>query len=640
MVATINDPNYQGSATGTLKIDKAVLSVNAKDQSTVYGDSNLPPTYDLSGFVNNETAASAGVTGAANCAISNTGGPNVGTYSGAISCDAGSLAAQNYSFAPGTKGTLSITKAELKVNADNQSKTYGDANPNLTYTFSGFKNGDTTGSVTTSGSASCSIDPSAGPNVGTYSGAITCAPGNLSAANYTFAAGTNGELTITKRAITYTADAKTKTYGENDPALTGNITSGNLVGSDSLSGNLARVTGENVGSYDINQGTLTAGGNYELTYNGAKLTIHKRAIEVTADDKSKTYGEDDPALTHSVTSGNLVNGDAFTGSLQREEGQNAGTYAINQGTLSAGGNYELTFKGGTLTIDKADLSVTADDKSKTYGDANPNFTVSYDGFVNGDAPGSLGGTLAFDTQADQSSAVGSYEVTPKGLTSGNYNIDFVKGTLTVDKAALTVTADDKSKIVGAANPTFTGTLTGVKNNDAITASYSTTATQQSGVGTYPIVPSLNDPNNKLSNYNVTKTNGTLTIIYNFTVASGAGFLQPINYTSHQLSTGPDVSTFKAGSTVPVKFVLKDANGNVIQAASPPQWLTPAKGGATTQPVDEALYSEPATTGTTYQWTGSQYHYNWASPKNGSGYFWRIGVKLDDGQIYYVNISLR
>ena len=370
VVATINDPNYQGSATGTLKIDKAVLSVNAKDQSTVYGDSNLPPTYDLSGFVNNETAASAGVTGAANCAISNTGGPNVGTYSGAISCDAGSLAAQNYSFAPGTKGTLSITKAELKVNADNQSKTYGDANPNLTYTFSGFKNGDTAGSVTTSGSASCSIDPSAGPNVGTFSGAITCATGNLSAANYTFAAGTNGEMTITKRAITYTADAKTKTYGENDPALTGNITSGNLVGSDSLSGNLARVTGENVGSYDINQGTLTAGGNYELTYNGAKLTIDKRAIEVTADDKSKTYGEDDPALTHSVTSGNLVNGDAFTGSLQREEGQNAGTYAINQGTLSAGGNYELTFKSGTLTIDKADLTVTADDKSKTYGDAN------------------------------------------------------------------------------------------------------------------------------------------------------------------------------------------------------------------------------------------------------------------------------
>ena len=143
-----------------------------------------------------------------------------------------------------------------------------------------------------------------------------------------------------------------------------------------------------------------------------------------------------------------------------------------------------------------------------------------------------------------------------------------------------------------------------------------------------------------SNYDFIFQNGTLKIIYNFTPASGAGFLQPINYTSHQLSTGPDVSTFKAGSTVPVKFVLKDANGNVVQAASPPQWLTPTKGSATSQPVDESLYSDPATTGTTYQWMGTHYQYNWASPKNGSGFFWRIGVKLDDGQIYYVNISLR
>jgi hypothetical protein len=137
-----------------------------------------------------------------------------------------------------------------------------------------------------------------------------------------------------------------------------------------------------------------------------------------------------------------------------------------------------------------------------------------------------------------------------------------------------------------------------------------------------------------------KVGHTKSEICSYSVNYGfSGFLRPINWTAHQVM-GTNASTFKAGSTVPVKFVLKDANGNVVQAASPPQWLTPAKGSATTQPVDESLYSEPATTGTTYQWTGTHYQYNWASPKNGTGYFWRIGVKLDDGQIYYVNISLR
>ncbi len=553
--ATLNNANYQGNATGTLVIDKAQLSVNANDQSTVYGDDNLPPSYELSGFVNNETSTSAGVSGAADCSITT------------LASDAG-----------------------------------------------------------------------------VYNDAIVCGPGNLDAQNYSFVAGSKGDLTITARPITVTADAdQGKTYGDPDPALTYKITSGDLAGNDSLSGALIRAAGEDVGTYAIQQGSLSAGNNYDLKFVGANFTIGKADLTVKADNKSKTYGDANPDFTGTLTG--VKNNDAIAASYSTTATQQSGvgTYPIVadvNATQAVLDNYSVTKTNGELSITKADLTVTADNKSKTYGDANPNFTASYSGFKNSDAPSNLSGTLAFDTQATAASAVGSYDVTPKGLTSGNYNINFVKGTLTVNKADLTVKADDKSKIVGAANPTFTGTLTGVKNNDAITASYSTTATQQSPVGTYPIVPSLNDPNNKLSNYNVNKTNGTLTIIYNFTVASGAGFLQPINYTSHQLSTGPDVSTFKAGSTVPVKFVLKDANGNVVQAASPPQWLTPTKGGPTTQPVDESLYSDPATTGTTYQWTGSQYHYNWASPKNGSGFFWRIGVKLDDGQIYYVNISLR
>src|SRR5205814_2818296 len=84
-------------------------------------------------------------------------------------------------------------------------------------------------------------------------------------------------------------------------------------------------------------------------------------------------------------------------------------------------------------------------------------------------------------------------------------------TLSVTPALLTVTADNLSRAYGGANPTLTGTLTGVVNSDDITASYSTTADPFSSAGNYDIVPSLNDPDSKLGNYSLTANNGTLAV---------------------------------------------------------------------------------------------------------------------------------
>ncbi len=129
-----------------------------------------------------------------------------------------------------------------------------------------------------------------------------------------------------------TADAKTKIYGDADPALT--YTFGTLYNGDTsavFTGSLARAAGQNVGSYAINQGTLTAGSNYTIVYAGADLTITPRSLTVTADAKTKIYGDADPALTY--TFGTLYNGDTsavFTGSLARAAGQNVGSYAINK----------------------------------------------------------------------------------------------------------------------------------------------------------------------------------------------------------------------------------------------------------------------------------------------------------------------
>jgi hypothetical protein len=149
-----------------------------------------------------------------------------------------------------------------------------------------------------------------------------------------------------------------------------------------------------------------------------------------------------------------------------------------------------------------------------YGDPNPANAASYTGLVNGDVATTLTGTLAFGgtgVTAVASTNVGDYPITPSGLTSGDYTIAFADGKLTITQAPLSVTPAGATRVFGAANPPFTGTVTGIKASDPITASYSTAANPASNVGSYDITASLNDPNARLGNYSVTLNKGTLTI---------------------------------------------------------------------------------------------------------------------------------
>jgi hypothetical protein len=155
-----------------------------------------------------------------------------------------------------------------------------------------------------------------------------------------------------------TADAKGKVYGDADPQLTYRLTGGSLVGSDQLTGSLTRQPGDNVGSYAIQQGTLTAGSNYDLIYVGANLEISPRQLTVTADAKSKVYGEADPRWTYQVTGGSLVGGDQLTGGLARQTGDNIGSYAIGQGTLTAGNNYQISYVAANLGINRPAFTIT------------------------------------------------------------------------------------------------------------------------------------------------------------------------------------------------------------------------------------------------------------------------------------------
>ena len=144
-----------------------------------------------------------------------------------------------------------------------------------------------------------------------------------------------------------------------------------------------------------------------------------------------------------------------------------------------------------INVRPAPLAVKVDGASKIYGRPNPAFTSTYSGFVLGQGAGALGGTLRFTTPATAGSHVGSYAITPAGLTSSNYAILFAGGTLTVDKAHLTVTAINASRPRGLANPPLAYALKGFVNGDTVAAvrgrpALSTTATRTSPAGSYPI----------------------------------------------------------------------------------------------------------------------------------------------------------
>jgi hypothetical protein len=250
--------------------------------------------------------------------------------------------------------------------------------------------------------------------------------------------------------------------------------------------------------YTILTGSFTTPStNYSAPTLVAGSTLAITTAPLTANlttDASKTYGTNDPSVNATtptflgrvnttVTDWNgtptliddTVAGRVTLASLTRTAGETVagGPYAISAGT--AGGtaiaNYTPTVNtnGHVLTITPAALAVTADDKSRLFADPNPPFTATYSGFVQGsnnvvtwngtvtvnDSPASLGGSLAFSTPATPLSAPGTYPITPSGVTSSNYALSFVDGTLTVSIGTATppgVAAAVEGAIASTINP--------------------------------------------------------------------------------------------------------------------------------------------------------------------------------------------
>jgi CSLREA domain-containing protein len=150
------------------------------------------------------------------------------------------------------------------------------------------------------------------------------------------------------------------------------------------------------------------------TYGGAPFTVNAAASSGLA-------------VTYSVLSGPATaNGNTVTIN-------GAGTVTL-RASQAGDSTYAPASADQTFTVAPALLRVIADSKTKVYGAPNPTFTVHYSGFVNGDGPAALGGSLTFNTAAP-ADPVGTYPITPGGLTSNNYALQFLAATLTVDKAS-------------------------------------------------------------------------------------------------------------------------------------------------------------------------------------------------------------
>jgi len=166
---------------------------------------------------------------------------------------------------------------------------------------------------------------------------------------------------------------------------------------------------------------------------------------VTADNKSKVYGDPNPVLTATVTNtknGDVVNYTLATTALQFS---NVSTYPITV-TLGSNPNYSITSTDGTLTIGKANLTIKADNKQIFLHAALPTFTVTYTGFLGTDTPGSLTGVLTFTPTTTPANA-GTYDIVPSGLTSNNYTITFQKGTLTVNYSTTCIIFGDPTHAI-------------------------------------------------------------------------------------------------------------------------------------------------------------------------------------------------
>ena len=310
--------------------------------------------------------------------------------------------------------------------------------------------------------------------------------------------------------------------------------------------NGANLAGGTNASYTVTNAQNASQGNYSvLVSNSINSVVSSNAL-LTVDSlpiitsqpqgKSLTVGSNasftvtasgPPTLNYQwqLNAINLTNN-------SRISGAQSSSLAITGVLSSDAGNYRVVVSNAfgasnsataALTVAKAATTVTwSNPAAIVYGTALGAIQLN----ASASQPGSFVYTPASDSVPNAGASTLSVVFTP------NDPADYLGATnsvsLTVSHAPLTVTASNATRIYGQANPVFTAGIVGTVNGDVFTATAACTATSTNLPGNYPIVPGINDPNNRLTNYTVASVNGTLTItpapaptITNITPATGS-----------------------------------------------------------------------------------------------------------------------
>ena len=503
----------------------------------------------------------SGLTSAGSQAITIMYGTASGTYNlSAIPTrkDAGSATyfyqatAANHTAKTGTV-TVGVGQRTATLSWSNTSLTYTGSAQQPTCSVSNLCSGDIC-TVTVSGEQT---------NAGTgYTATATA----LSNSNYALPSDKTTTFAIGKAGLTVTAKAKSIVYGA-APANDG-VTYSGFVGSDSaasLGGTLAYDYSYSqygdIGSYTITPKGLTSS-NYAITFAAGTLTVTAKPVTLTWSNTSLTYSGSSQKPTAAIPSGTLVNNDAVTVSVAGEK-KDAGSNYTATATLSGAkaGNYSLSNATQAFSIGKAGLTVTADNKSVTYGDAAPAYTVTYSGWKTGDSASVLTAAATATSAYTATTKPGSYDITASGAEAANYTFSYVKGTLTVGKAPLTATGSSHTVKYGAAAPAYSVSYTGWRNGD--------------GVGKLSAAPTAT------STYTTTSPVGE----YAVTVSGGASDWYDISYVSGK------VTVEKADAAANVV-----ANSGLIYSGEAQALVTASgvTGGTISYSVDSGAYGASAT----------------------------------------------
>ena len=379
----------------------------------------------------------------------------------------------NYVLSANTCGITtgcSITRAPLTITAADKTAAYGSAAPAFTANFNGFVGGEGASALGGTLTFACGYDTGGAAKRGV--GSYTITPSGSISDNYDISF-KSGTLTVSKAVITVTASPASLTYGVESsvPAYTSAYSGFQYTDNESvINGTLTTacsrtysdMPGEYAGEITPVITGLTAD-NYTFKAVAAKLTIVRHEIKVTGITvDSKTYDGTTAVSAAQIKTADAVYGGILDGDVSNKGVTVTGVYdSKNVGTgirvgLTVGLNSYLaaryilstdTQSETTAAITQKALTVKADNKSIKYGDAEPAYGVTYDGFVSGEGEGVLTGTLAFtesytaDAAGTTYSPAGTYTVSASGYErSGNYAISYTDGTLTVAQAQLSAPA--------------------------------------------------------------------------------------------------------------------------------------------------------------------------------------------------------